>query len=186
MNQHLSESEFSGYLLGIASDTTLEHLRSCDLCRQEMENFGAALSAFNQASLLYSREQAAARPIGSQAMAHESIPPRRAGLLAGPALRWGIGVAAAAVLTFAVALSALLHRSTPSPAIAHNMTVATPSVAAVASVPDPAQIAEDNQMMAAIEAEITQPDVSPLESFTSFQSSVALPDKARQTAKKKL
>ncbi|HEY0309108.1 MAG TPA: hypothetical protein VGB94_13175 [Acidobacteriaceae bacterium] len=187
MNQHLSESEFSAYLLGAASSATLQHLRTCEPCRQEMENFGGALTAFNQASLLYSREHAAARPMNSQAMAaHAPIRTRRAGLLADPATRWGIGVAAAAVLTFAVALPVFLHRSVPSPSMAHNFTVTAPSTAVVSPVPDPDTIQEDNQMMAAIETEISQPDISPLESFTTFHTPVTGHHEEQQTLKKKL
>jgi hypothetical protein len=180
MIQHLSESEFTEYLLGNASSTTHAHLRECDACRQELEAFGGALTAFNQASLIYSREQVAARPIDSQAMAANT--PRRthhAGLLAVTATRWGVGVAAAAVLAAAAALPMLLHRPAAGPAIATRIAAPAPQTAAPDSA---AQINEDNQMMAEIESEISQPDVSPLESFTTIRPSTL----EHQTVRKKL
>jgi anti-sigma factor RsiW len=188
MSRHLSESEFSDYLLGIAGAETHAHLRTCDACRQEMESFGSALVAFNQASLTYSREQLAARPVVSQAMAaRTSTPTRHAGLHTALVTGWGLGVVAAAVLAFAVALPTLLHHPASGPAVAANIAAPTTETSpSQPAVDDPAQINADNQMMAAIETEISQPDVSPLESFTTIRTPSTPAHDDRQTARKKI
>jgi len=187
MNRHLSESEFADYVLGVATPEACSHLFTCESCRREMEAFGGALAAFNQASLLYSREVAAAHPVDSQVIAAQAGGSMRpAGLHTGFATRWSIGAAVTAVLALAIVLpAALLHHA--HTAIARNAPA--PAVqAAPAAAPDAASIAEDNQMMAAIETEISQPEVSPLESFTTFRTPVdqGQPHVENQATRKKL
>jgi len=156
---HLTEEEFSDYLLGLSTASTRTHLLECAHCREEMESFGVSLASFNQASLAWSREQAATHPIHIKAQPAAGRWPRpywQAG--------WA-GLAAAAVLTFAVALPvALMHEHA-----AHPAGASAPETIAAQPQEDAAVIADDNQMMTAIDAEISQPDISPVESFATFR-----------------
>jgi hypothetical protein len=158
---HLTEEEFSDYLLGLSTASTRTHLLECAHCREEMESFGTSLASFNQTSLAWSREQAAAHPIHIEAKPAAGRWPRPYWVSG-----WA-GLAAAAVLAFAVALPVtLMHEHAAHPAIASN-----PAPEATTAQPqeDAAVIADDNQMMTAIDAEISQPDVSPVESFATFR-----------------
>ena len=165
--QHLTEEEFADYLIGLSTPTVRTHLLECGACRDEMEGFGASLASFNQTSLAWSREQAAAHPI--------HIEPQSAGSSRTGRRVWQSGWAAsfaAAVLVFAVALPMVLTyghgkfvdtaSNSPAPA-----AVTTPAVQPQQE--DAAVIADDNQMMTAIDAEISQPEVSPVESFATFR-----------------
>jgi len=126
-----------------------------------MESFGVSLAAFNQTSMEWSREQTATHPIHVDAQPAAGRWPR-------PYWQTGwAGLAAAAVLAFAVALPVALHEHASHPDVASN-PAAEPASAAQPQE-DAAVIAEDNQMMTAIDAEVSQPDVSPVESFATFR-----------------
>jgi hypothetical protein len=151
MTTHLTEAQFADYLIGLSTAATRSHLLQCATCRDEMESFGSAITSFNQTSLAWSRTQAAANPVQIHAAATPQPPRARH-------LPWGIGLAFAAVLAFAVALPVLHHHG------------AQTAVAVSAPAADDSQgIREDNQMLAAIDEEISQPDASPVESFGSFR-----------------
>jgi len=157
--QHLTEAEFADYLIGLTNASTHMHLLECAQCREEMESFGASMASFSQASMEWSREQAAAHPIHIETQA----PGRRST----PRTHWQTGwagLAVAAVLAFAVALPmALMHEHAAHPVIAANPAAVAPPQE------DASVIAEDNQMMTAIDTEISQPEVSPVESFAAFR-----------------
>lgn len=150
--QHLSESDFADAVLGLAGTAANAHLLHCDLCRDELVAFGGSIIAFRQASLQASRELAAEHPIDSAAIAAGR---RRWSYT--PAAQWGFGLAAAAALTLAVVLPNQIQRH-------HAASVA----ALQAAAPTTAEISSDNQMMAAIDAELSQPDATPLESIQVF------------------
>ena len=160
---HLTEAEFADYLIGLSSASAHMHLLECAQCREEMESFGASMASFNQASMEWSREQAAAHPIHIETQA----PGRRST----PRTHWQTGwagLAVAAVLAVAVALPmALMHEHAAHPAIAANP--APQAAPAAQPQEDASVIAEDNQMMTAIDTEISQPEVSPVESFAAFR-----------------
>jgi len=162
VTQHLGEEEFADYLLGLSTAAVHAHLLECGECREEMESFGASLASFNQSSLAWSREQAAAQQIHIEAQA--GTRKRK------PQFVWQAGwaVAAAAVLVLAMAL---MHGHAGHSTVASNETapVAAVAVAPVSDSAESNEIAEDNQMMAAIDAEISQPEVSPVESFSIFR-----------------
>jgi anti-sigma factor RsiW len=157
VTQHLTEEEFADYLLGLSSDATRTHLLECGACREEMESFGASLASFNQSSLAWSREQAAAQQM--------HIEVQTGARRAKPQFGWQAGWAAAAALVFAVAL---LHGHAGHNTVASNQKAPVAAVA-VTPVADSSEIAEDNQMMAAIDAEISRPEVSPVELFATFR-----------------
>ena len=160
VTQHLGEEEFADYLLGLSTAAVHAHLLECGECREEMESFGASLASFNQSSLAWSREQAAAQQIHIEAQA--GTRKRK------PQFVWQAGwaVAAAAVLVFAMAL---MHGHTGHGTVASNTTAPVVSPTAAVPASDSAEIHSDNQMMAAIDAEISQPEVSPVESFSIFR-----------------
>jgi hypothetical protein len=174
-SQHLSESGFTDHLLGLSTAATRAHLFACEQCRQEMESFGGAIAAFNQDSLDVSRQLAATHPVDTAAIAAGK--PRRS-RHAGWAPGWGTGLATAtALLAIAVALPLALNHS-------HATHISVAAISAPAE-PAPAEVASDNEMMAAINAELSQPDASPLESFTSFAPRSAPTHPARHTPEKK-
>jgi len=158
---HLTEEEFADYLLELSTASARAHLLECAQCRDEMESFGASLASFNQTSMAWSREQAAAHPI-------HIAPQPAAGRWPRPYWQTGwAGLAAAAVLAFAVALPVVLHERASHSAVASNPAVESPGAAQPQE--DASVIAEDNQMMTAIDAEVSQPDISPVESFATFR-----------------
>jgi hypothetical protein len=156
---HLTEEEFADYLIGLSTATVRTHLLECGACRDEMESFGASLASFNQSSLAWSREQAAAHPIHIEPKAVPQTTAR-------PVWHAGWAAGLAAVLVFAMVLT---HGRGTHIDTASNSPAAAITPAAQPQQEDAAVIADDNQMMTAIDAEISQPEVSPVESFATFR-----------------
>ena len=157
-DKHLTQDEFADCLLGTADPAVQAHAAACDTCRQEMESFGASMLAFNQASLAWGREHAAATDLA----------PGRRRVSASRAVFWPMGLAAAAALFFAVALPIAMTHARHDAA-----QIAASTAPAPAATDNAVGIADDNQMLASINAEISQPESSPLESFSSFRPHTA-------------
>lgn len=134
---HLSEETLNDVLIGLGSAEAQDHIARCAGCRARVEQFEAGVNLFNEASLAWSMAQPAGAP-------HAPSPylrvRRRLALVA-----W----AAVAVMFLAIGVPFLRH-----PIQIHISGIAP------APVESDAQIAEDNELMRAVNAAIS-PDVQP-------------------------
>lgn len=136
--QHLTEEQFSDFVLGLSTEAMDLHVEQCEACRAEALRVQDAVGMFAEAG----REWSTLHPAMPAAEAARSIRRRSLWL----SLRPAAGFAAAAAVVFGVTISA--HRAPSEPAhIALNNTheVVTPMVAAenkaaTPHVSSPAQI----------------------------------------------
>lgn len=171
MIRHLTESEFTDALCGLASPDVHAHLASCDACSSELAAVTGAVKSFNQASLSESRRLAEMHPIDAAILGALAAPARNRRFGRAPwALNWAVGLATASLI-FAVMLT--LHRSSPlttasvsAPAAVIPAAVSAPAPSTTTDAAD--DLDHDNQMLAAIDDELSQPDLSPLESIPGF------------------
>jgi hypothetical protein len=180
VNRHLTESEFTDALCGLASPEIHAHLSSCEVCSAEIAAVTGAVKSFNQASLTHSRKVASLHPIDTAILGALAAPARNRRFWRAPwAINWAVGLATAA-LVFAFTLPLTLRHSAPQQSAAVTAPASAPAIASTAApaivpaatssaIPDSAgEIDHDNQMLAAIDDELSQPDVSPLESIPGF------------------
>jgi anti-sigma factor RsiW len=146
MNErHLNDEAFDDLLIGLGAQDAQAHLARCPRCRARVESFQATLGLFNQASISWSESRNESR---SHARVIEPRPaPRPAlALFTRPALSIGVAFAALLLLAGPPAWRILTPRPVQPPAIA-------------AQSPDTeTQIAEDNELMEAVNSAI-DPDV---------------------------
>jgi hypothetical protein len=139
-NQHLTEEQFTDVLTGDCDFEVSRHLRSCLQCQQEAQQVQTAISDFTAAGLEWA-EQYAKQPL--------SVPSRLVP-------RWQAATGWAAAMVLATAVLFGMHHEEPKP------------VAAVtASAASPANVADDNRLLAAIDTEIRWQARSPVAIETS-------------------
>ena len=174
LTAHLTEEQFADYVLGLSTEAMDLHIEQCAACRAEVLAVQDSIGTFASAGRAWSEAQPA-QP------AHNF---RRRALLI--QMRPVAGFAAAAALVFGVTFSTHRNApvetqratvTTSAPAVHTEDPVAVPAAqAAVASdlqpeqiqqavqpapavhhTSTPAELAQDNAMMAAIDAEINTP-----------------------------
>jgi predicted anti-sigma-YlaC factor YlaD len=139
---HLPEDALDDVLIGMGSVDSEAHLAHCPECRAKIEEFGKDVRLFNQASMAWSE----ARP---------RRPLEQARLAPAPRMPFALmGSAAAAALAIAVALS-IGHHETPQNRIGTDARIGDSQT----------QIAQDNQLMVAVNAAIGPQEVSPLDEY---------------------
>lgn len=146
---HPSQEELDDLLMGIATievRTRVEaHLELCPSCLAQVTTVQSALSVFNQASLAWSEARSNSLPLPSAAPAVSSwrgLPGR---------------LVVAAIVLFALALGLhLFHRPAPAPLTAANRAPAVSNQ----------ELARDNDLLQAINAEINTPVPSPAELYS--------------------
>lgn len=142
---HLPEEALDDVLIGMGSAESEAHLARCVECRAKIEQFGADIQLFNAASMAWSEAQPR-RPLEATRL----TPVRRMPFAL-------VGSTVAAALAVAVVLSVGHHEI--------GFTGQNRSGNVVQAQDSQTQIAQDNQLMEAVNAAIGPQEVSPLDEF---------------------
>jgi hypothetical protein len=147
---HLSDEAFDDVLIGMGSPESEAHLGTCQDCRLRVNAFRSDLALFNSASMAWTESQ----PVRVRATARKTVLRTRLAFVS-----WAGMAAVLAVMAVAI----LHHHGPPAP----------PSHAA-ANVVQPAdteaQIAQDNQLLQAVNAAISPDEESPIDQYKLFQT----------------
>jgi hypothetical protein len=144
---HLSQEALDDVLIGLGPAESHAHLAVCPECRAQVEVFRGDIGLFNAASMAWSKS----RP---QSPFKERHPARIRAAFVG----WAGSAAALAAMAFGI-----WHYQSP----AHrNQGQTAPSQL----VDSEAQIVEDNQLLQAVNAAITQDEASPIEEYKILES----------------
>lgn len=162
MNRHLNDQEFTDALLREASFEAAVHLRDCDACRKELEELAAGLAQLRTAVVAWSDRTHATSGV-------HPVPRWKLPRVAGSA-----AFAASLVLLTFCLLPAVMGR----PVGNHSAGI----VRAATSPDHPAKVrvAEDNQLLEAVNREISEqvaPAMQPLQVSTSREGSSAIATK---------
>jgi hypothetical protein len=149
---HLSDEALNDVLIGMGSLASESHLAACPLCRGKVEEFQSDLGAWNITTLNWS-EARAERAGRIQARLSGIRPARRRPPLA--AMGWAL--AAAALLALAIPVGREAGMFGPN----HGSTVAPQE-------DSEAQIAQDNELLKAVNAAINPEEMSPLKEYDLF------------------
>jgi len=151
--RHLSEEALDDVLIGLGSPESHSHLEVCAECRAQVKMFLGDVALFNAASMEWSRNRL------PQAGASQ---PRRVRMHAAFA---GWAITAAAVLVLALGV---LHQRPETAPTQANTVQPQP-------VNSEAQIAQDNQLLQAVNAAIGQDEASPIEEYKISESPHSYP-----------
>ena len=135
---HLSEESLDDILIGLGSLESAAHLGACAQCRAQVEAFRGDMRLFNAASMAWSQSR---RPQLQRSTPHRTHTWAVLG-------SWAAACAVLVVTAFAV----WHHRPAPAP---NQALIAQPQV-----VDSEAQIAQDNQLLQAVNAAIGPDDES--------------------------
>jgi len=142
---HLSEEALDDVLIGLGSEDSEIHLSGCAECRARITAFQGDLSLFNSASLGWS---------GSKTLRFPQPEPRGTGFRIRAAfVSWA--AVAVALLVMAVVIGRHVPVTPPNHA---NIQAAQP-------VDSEAQIAQDNQLLQAVNAAISPDEESPIDEY---------------------
>ena len=141
---HLSEETLNDVLIGMSAPEADAHLAACPACRSQLEEFRSTMQLFNQTSLAWSE----ARPMKKPARSVSILRP----YLLGPA-SWAL----AAVALLAIALPVWQHE--------HRAPVQSAPVAAAEPEESPTQIAQDNDLLQAVNVALNTDEASPLSEY---------------------
>lgn len=145
---HLSEEALDDVLIGLGSLQSQAHLAACPQCRAKVEVFRADMRLFDAASMAWTEARPPqARPAASHA--------RRTRLAFAS---WAAVAAALVLMAFAI----WHFRPAPPPNQA-NTAQSQP-------VDNQAQIAEDNQLLEAVNAAISPDEESPIDEYKIVES----------------
>jgi hypothetical protein len=145
---HLSDEALNDVLIGLGSPESHAHLDACKECRAQVQAFRGDVQLFNAASIAWSESR---WPIARITAPHRGRPRI-------PFASW---TAVAATLVI-MALAVWHHRSAAPPA----------QVSAPQSLPadSEAQIAQDNQLLQAVNAAISPEEESPIVEYKIMES----------------
>jgi anti-sigma factor RsiW len=143
---HLSDEALDDVLIGLGSEETETHLFSCPDCRARVAAFRADMSFFNSASIAWSE---------SKKQRFRWTPPRPTGFRIRVAF---VSWAAVAVALLVMAVVIGRHGPPAQPNHAYHVEVAQP-------VDSEAQIAQDNQLLQAVNAAIGPDEESPIDEY---------------------
>jgi hypothetical protein len=158
---HLSEEALNDALIGMSTAATEAHLADCESCRARVDGFQFDLALGAQTSLDWSRQRAAA-------MDTHVVPVPRLRLE-----RLAFGSSLAALLLVAAATPLLWHHDRRV-----NTTAQPEQATAVQPEESESKIAEDNALLAAVDAAVNPAEDSPL-SELRFTSTPNPREKAR-------
>ena len=145
---HLSEEALDDVLIGLGTAEAHAHLAACEECRAQVATFHGDIGLFNAASIAWSESR---RP-----QPHKSAPNGRT-------LRAAfIGWATVAVALAVMAVGIWRHHPEPSRE-AHTVPSSQP-------LDSEAQIAQDNQLLQAVNAAISPDEASPIEEYRILES----------------
>ena len=145
---HLTDEALDDVLIGLGSPESDAHLARCPGCRAKVETFHGDVHLFNAASMAWSQSRLPGlRPI------HHAVRRTRIAFAS-----WAAVAATLAILAFAV----WHHRAVPAP----NQAFTVQSQ----PVDSEAQIAQDNQLLQAVNAAISPDDVSPIDEYKILES----------------
>jgi hypothetical protein len=149
---HLTDAQFTDLLLGAIPPTVIAHLETCPQCAVEAQRVSGAIGSFAQQSCQWAERRAAARPTqmparpASLAWLRAPIPP----------------VAWIAAIFLLVAGLGFAHR-------AHHRVLQPQTVAAVQPAPAvvaPATLKADNELLSAIDGELSDTDLSGAQTYS--------------------
>lgn len=140
---HLSQEALDDVLIGLGSPESHAHLDVCPDCSSRVKAFQGDLQLFNAASMAWSESRF---PKARMTTPHQERPRL-------PFASWTAVAAALAVMAFAV----WHHRSAAPPNQA--------SAPVVQPVDSAAQIAQDNQLLEAVNAAISPDEMSPVDEY---------------------
>jgi predicted anti-sigma-YlaC factor YlaD len=143
--EHLSDEALNDVLIGIGSSASESHLAGCPLCRGKVEEFQSSLGAWNVATLNWSE----ARAERAGAIQVRPAQPR----LPMAALGWAL----AAVALVAIAIP--VWRDVSFLGSHHDTAVVAPQE------DSEAQIAQDNELLKAVNAAINPDEMSPFKEY---------------------
>jgi anti-sigma factor RsiW len=142
---HLSEEALNDVLIDLGSPESEAHLAVCPDCRLRVKAFRSDMALLNAASLAWSES----RPAGLRAATPKTVHRTRLAFVT-----WAATAVALMVMAFAI----WHHKGQPAPPTQATVTTTQPS-------DTEAQIAQDNQLLQAVNAAIS-PDVeSPIDEF---------------------
>jgi hypothetical protein len=152
LKNHLSEEALDDVLIGLGTAQSHAHLAVCPECRDQVKTLLGDVTLFNAASIAWSKSRLP-RPYVSEprVRVHAAF------------VGWVVSAAALVVLAFGV----WHHRPDTAPRQANS----------VPSQPtdSEAQIAQDNQLLQAVNAAISPDEASPIEEYKILESSHPYP-----------
>jgi hypothetical protein len=149
---HLTDAQFTDLLLGTIPPAVIAHLESCPQCAEESQRVAGAIGSFAQQSRLWAERRAAAqRPTRRAPFAWLGIP-------IGP-LAW---VAATLMLVAGFSLLRRAQHPASAPQTTQAVAVIQPAPAAAPATAGvtPASLKADNELLSAIDGELTDTDSS--------------------------
>jgi hypothetical protein len=151
LSAHLSEEALDDLLIGLGSAESQAHLARCIQCRAKVEEFDSDLSLFNQTTMAWSDAQ----PVRKVQVAPRNFD---------PIMPFGFASALAAIILAVAVGIPLWHHEHSSIAIPATEQ-ATIQFSRSQIQDSQAQIAQDNELMAAVNAAISPQDESPVEQY---------------------
>ena len=156
--EHLSPDELESVLIGDAAPESTAHLAACEPCKAALAELEAPLAGFRAVTLAWSERRSATMPLRDL----EAAQSRAA---AAWRKRFALSAGLAAALAIGVAVPVLHYEATPSDEAQSQpsaQAAATTETASAASEESPQQqIARDNQMLRAIDQELSSSVESP-------------------------
>jgi hypothetical protein len=147
---HISEEAFDDVLIGLGSPESEAHLAGCPDCRVKIETLQSDVHLFNSASLAWSEARAGR---------YRQPAAGRSGLRTRIAF---VSWTATAVVLLAMAI-AIWHHGLSTPANRADTAQSQPA-------DSQAQIAEDNELMRAVDAAISPDEESPIDEYNILES----------------
>jgi predicted anti-sigma-YlaC factor YlaD len=148
VSNHLNDDQFMECAIGVEPGVeAAAHLRECEACREELARFGMSVSSFNSAARAWS----------------ESLPAMSVELQGYRASRPFFAVASyalAACLMLGLGFEVVHHEQAT-----RSATVGSVSVSSVSQEDSAAQIAQDNQLLMAVDVAIRSDDRSPVQEY---------------------
>jgi hypothetical protein len=146
---HLSDEAFDDVLIGMGSPESEAHLAACEDCWRRVNSFRSDVELFNSASMAW----AASQPVLLTPTGRKTVHRTRLAFVS-----W----AATAAILAGTAVAVWHHHG---PAVPQSQTAATLSQPADTE----AQIAQDNQLLQAVNAAISPDEESPIDEYKLFQ-----------------
>jgi hypothetical protein len=156
--EHLSPDELESVLIGDAAPESTAHLAACEPCKAALAELEAPLAGFRAVTLAWSERRSATMPL-------RDLEASQSRAAAAWRKRFALSAGLAAALAIGVAVPVLHYEATPSDEAQSQpsaQAAATTETASAASEESPQQqIARDNQMLRAIDQELSSSVESP-------------------------
>lgn len=158
LSTHLSEEALDDVLIGLGSPELEAHAACCPECRAKLEAFRSHMRWFNSASLAWSETRTETRSETKPAQLRQTVHHGAGSRMLVAFVGWGL-LAAALLLT---AVTTWRHHPEARPGQA-NTVLSQP-------VDSEAQIAQDNQLLEAVNVAISPDDESPIDEYNLSES----------------